>query len=197
MNADNADSFELGPAARLLQALCGRGVSPGAVDTDPPISVSYARLAAVAPLRPRPTPPPAETARPLPAAAPEPTLQRLADWDGWLAWCVTLTRAEAAFVVDTQGFVIAHRGRIPAEGFEGAGAELVCSIEQLQRIAPDAGEVCCIDIEFDRRRIVGFVAAAATGAPPYVIGIVAQEPLTAELKRAVTRQLAYSLPELD
>jgi hypothetical protein len=109
---------------------------------------------------------------------------------------MSATRAEAAFVVDSQGFVIASRGRIPSQGFEGAGAELICSIEQLERIAPDAGRILCLDVDFDKRKIVGFVASSEE-IPPYVVGIVSPEPMRVELKSKITQQIMKNLPHLD
>lgn len=196
MNDDSASSYDLEQARQFLNVLFRK---PGVTvrEEPPPVAgPAYARLAGIGRTR---------TARPATAESatketghlpPEPALQTLTSWEDCLAWCMSLTRAEAAFVVDSQGFVIAYRGRIPAEGFEGAGAEMICSIEQLQRIAPDAGEMACVDIDFDRRRIVGFVAAASQ-IDLYAVVLVAPEPLSKEMKQGIIRQLVHSLPELD
>ncbi len=196
MNDDNASSYDLQQARQLLNTLFRK---PGTAvqEATPPVAVpAYARLAAVRPTRPAPCTVnesgPKETER-QPVGV---ELLALASWEDCLAWCMSLTRAEAAFVVDSQGFVIANRGRIPAEGFEGAGAEMICSIEELRRIAPDAGEVACVDIDFDRRRIVGFVAASSA-TDLYAVVLVAPEPLPKEMKQGIIRQLIRSLPELD
>jgi hypothetical protein len=127
---------------------------------------------------------------------PEMAPQKFDSWESCIAWCMSSTRAEAAFVVDSQGFVIACRGRIPSHGFEGAGAELICSIEQLERIAPDAGKILCIDMDFDKRRVVGFVASSQD-TPPYVVGLVAPEPMRIEVKHKIVRQILGNLPNLD
>jgi hypothetical protein len=130
------------------------------------------------------------------ADEPEIVMQRFDSWESCIALCMSSTRAEAAFVVDSQGFVIASRGRVPSQGFEGAGAELICSIEQLERVAPDAGKILCIDVDFDKRRIVGFVATSQD-TPPYVVGLVAPEPLRMEVKHKITRLILGNLPNLD
>ncbi len=193
MNENSASSYDLNQARQFLNLLFRK---PGGAEQEPSPQIGgpvYARLATIGQVRPAPAP---GIAREHIAPVPEPTLQRLTSWEDCLAWCTSLTRAEAAFVVDSQGFVIANRGRIPAEGFEGAGAEMICSIEQLQRIAPDAGEVACVEIDFDRRRIVGFVAASGE-TDLYAVVLVAPEPLPKELKQGIIRQLVHSLPELD
>jgi hypothetical protein len=117
-------------------------------------------------------------------------------WEGIIAWCMSLSRAETGFVVDSQGFVIASRGRIPSQGIEGVGAELVCSIEQLERIDPDAGRLLSVEIDFDKRRLVGFVAGSGE-INDYVVGLMAPEPLNASIKHKIIQQIIHNLPHLD
>jgi hypothetical protein len=117
-------------------------------------------------------------------------------WDNCIAWCMTLTRAEAVFAVDSQGFVIACRGRAPSQGYEGAGAELICSIEQLERIAPDAGKLSSVDLEFDKKRLAGFVAAPDENEF-YVIGLIAPEALSIQTKQRILVQITGSLLTMD
>lgn len=117
-------------------------------------------------------------------------------WEDCIAWSMTLTRAEAAFVVDSQGFVIACRGMVPSQGYEGAGAELICSIDQLERIAPDAGRLSCVDLDFDKKRLVGFVATT-DDSPLFIVGIVEPEILTDHAKSVILRQIISNLPNMD
>lgn len=117
-------------------------------------------------------------------------------WEDIVAWCMSLSRAETGFVVDSQGFVIASRGRIPGHGIEGIGAELVCSIEQLERIDPDAGRLLSVEMEFDKRRLAGFVAGSDE-QNSYVVGLIAPEPLSTLLKKNILKQISNNLPHLD
>jgi hypothetical protein len=126
----------------------------------------------------------------------ESILQKFDSWENCIAWCMSLTHAEAAFVVDSQGFVIASRGRIPSQGFEGTGAELICSIEQLERIAPESGRIFCVDMDFDKLRIVGLVASSDETAT-YVVGLVAPDPLRCETKHKIRQQVVNNLSNLD
>jgi len=123
-------------------------------------------------------------------------LQEFDRWEDIIAWCMSLSRAETGFVVDSQGFVIASRGRIPSQGIEGAGAELVCSIEQLERIDPDAGKLHSVEIEFDKRRLVGFVAGFSD-QNTYYAGLIAPEPLNTHMKHKILQQINHNLPHLD
>jgi hypothetical protein len=117
-------------------------------------------------------------------------------WESIIAWCMALSRAEAGFVVDSQGFVIASRGRMPNQGVEGPGAELVCSIEQLERIDPEAGSLLSVEMEFDKKRLLGFVAG--TGASScYVVGLISPEAVSSSGKQAIIQQIIHNLPNLD
>lgn len=125
-----------------------------------------------------------------------PQLQKLGNWEECLAWCMSITRSEAAFVVDSQGFIIASRGRVPGHGFEGTGAELICSVEQLERVDPDAGKLQWVDLDFDKRRVVGFVT------PPreteyFVIGLMSPDPGYHTVKHVINRQVVENLMSLD
>lgn len=122
--------------------------------------------------------------------------QKFANWENCIAWCMSALRAEAAFVVDSQGFVIASRGRVPGHGFEGTGAELVCSVEQLVRVDPEAGTLLWVDLDFDKRRIVAFVTATEDSGC-FVVGLIAPDPHYFLLKQNITRQILDNLPHLE
>jgi hypothetical protein len=197
MNEHNANSFDLLQAQQLLNMLMPR---PGSTVKEKPVQLgnpNYSNLSTSNLVqRVRPIDTMDEVVKANVDEEPEPVLQKFDSWENCIAWCMSSTRAEAAFVVDSQGFVIASRGRIPSQGFEGAGAELICSIEQLERIAPEAGRILCVDMDFDKRRIVGFVAFS-NETTPYVVGLVAPEPLRNETKLKITQQIVNNLPNLD
>ena len=197
MNEQSANSYDLLQAQQLLNILVPK---PGSAAKEKPVQIDtpkYSRLSAGdLPNRAQQSRTTDQVAAVTVDEAPEMDLQDFDSWESCIAWCMSSTLAEASFVVDSQGFVIASRGRIPSQGFEGAGAELICSIEQLERIAPDAGKILCLDVDFDKRRIVGFVAFSED-APPYVIGLVAPDPLRIEMKHKITQQILQNLPNMD
>jgi hypothetical protein len=117
-------------------------------------------------------------------------------WEDCISWCMEVTRSEAAFVVDSQGFIIASRGRIPGRGIECTGAELVCAVELLERMDPDSGNLTWVDFDFDRRRLVGFIAPKEEGEF-YIVGLLAPEPAYYSHKQAITCQIMESLPGID
>lgn len=146
------------------------------------------------------------------AAAPEPSPVAVAvdrspeidlhapamDFESWevlLAWSLELCRARGGFVVDPQGFVVATRGNVPANQFEGLGAELAYAMEQLDRIDPDAGDLETLELQFSSRRLLA-VRAHREGSHSFVVGFVGARPLTDEVRAVIKRQLAHSLDQL-
>ncbi|MGV8041122.1 MAG: hypothetical protein AB2L07_13970 [Thermoanaerobaculaceae bacterium] len=139
---------------------------------------------------PSPPPEPAEVAVDLHA----PPLE-LASWEVFLAWSLELCRARAGFVVDPQGFVVATRGNVPTNQFEGLGAEMAYAMEQLNRIDSEAGSLLTIELQFASRRLVAVRADRGEGGS-FVIGFVGARPLGDEVRGAILRQLSCSLERL-
>jgi hypothetical protein len=71
-----------------------------------------------------------------------------------LAWGMEVAEARAAFIVDSQGFVIASRGNPPEGGFDGVGAELCYVMEQVESMDEDSGAVKTLELEFVNRRLI-------------------------------------------
>jgi hypothetical protein len=140
-----------------------------------------------------------------PASAPEPAPEPAVphspfdSWERLLAHLHREARAEAAFVVDSQGFVIATWGPVPAEGFEAIGAELCFVMEQLQRVDPQAGGLLWVDLDFLKRKVLGFHATLQKAPPKteeFVIGFVGAAPITGTQKQSMYRLIVDSLPGL-
>jgi len=116
-------------------------------------------------------------------------------WEDCIAWCMRLMRAEAVFVVDSQGFVIASRGRIPAHGFECTGAELVCSVDQLERIDPEAGKILWVDLDYEKQHLIGFMTPV-NDAEYFIVGIVSPDSSYQGKKNMVSQQILASLSDM-
>lgn len=197
MKDHNAPSYDLNQAQLILNSLIP--TSPGQPPVLPPATdeAGFVRLSRKD--VPAVEPPPAAAARPLKGAEAEekwvvPPLFRT--WEDCICWCMEVTRAEAAFVVDSQGFIIASRGRLPGRGIECTGAEMVCSVELLERVDPDAGKLAWIDLDFDRRRIAGFIAPIDDN-DYFIVGLLSPEPGYHAHKRMLSRQILESLPTID
>ncbi len=197
MKDRSANSYDLNDLKQARDMLNSLVAAPGAVCGEKkPEMPLYLRLSGASPARGAAQYPPAPAADAADGGIPDMPPQQFPGWESCITWCMNITRSEAAFVVDSQGFVIASRGRVPGHGFDGTGAELICSVEQLDRIDPDAGKLIWIDLDFDKRRIVGFI-------PPsdkkeyYVLGLIAPDPSYASLKQLIGSQIMSNLPNLD
>lgn len=118
------------------------------------------------------------------------------DWEACIAWCIEVTRAEAAFVVDSQGFIIATRGRIPSHGFECTGAELIYAMDQLERIDPEAGKLLWIDLDFNKRHLVGFVTPEEE-ATYFIVGLVAPDVGYNTSKHVISKYIIENLTNMN
>ncbi|WP_225071243.1 hypothetical protein [Desulfuromonas sp. CSMB_57] len=118
-------------------------------------------------------------------------------WDDCIRWCLEATRSHAAFVVDSQGFIIASQGLIPEAGFECTGAEMICSLEQLERIDPEAGKLLWIDLDYGQRRIAGLVTPSNT-AEYFIVGLVSPDSFRFFAHKAlITSKILENLPHID
>jgi hypothetical protein len=196
MNDLNANSYDLYDAQQLLNTLLPKQKS--ALTEKPPQSAlrKYLDLSSVnVPSQKHANDPDIENSV-IEAEELDSALKRFDTWESIVAWCMALSHAEAGFVVDSQGFVIASRGRLPNQGVEGPGAEMVCSIEQLERIEPEAGRLMSVEMEFDKKRLLGFVAGTGE-SNYYVVGLLSPESVGSSGKQAIIRQIVHNLPNLE
>lgn len=198
MKDRSANSYDLKDAQQILATLApstGTSARQKTVSDSPP---EYLRLSKEfsAQNASRIAVQPGEAPKAAAATAENIQPQNFTSWESCIAWCMSTIRAEAAFVVDSQGFIIASRGRVPSQGFEGTGAELVCSVEQLERVAPEAGKLLWVDLDFDKRRVVAFITPSES-SEYFVVGFIAPDSAFHSLKQHVTNQIIDNLPHLD
>jgi hypothetical protein len=197
MTDRNASSYNLQEAKQILAALLPKNRDANRKE-EPRETVGYVCLAskilqrAHAPLPAAPVSDGKEKVSEEPLPAPE----KFTAWEDCIAWCMQVMRAEAAFVVDSQGFIIATRGRVPSHGFECTGAELVYSMDQLERIDPEAGKLFWIDLDYDKHRLVGFVTPAED-MEYFIVGLVEPDSSYNSLKNTISHQIIESLPTMN
>lgn len=186
MKRSCVNSSDLDLARTLLRRLATR--DPAAVPAAPEEVTPYLRFHS-------------EEAAAIPLFGPEPQPREfpslpleMESWEVFLAWSLELCQARAAFVVDSQGFVIASRGNVPADHFEGTGAELCLAMEELVRVDPEAGPLQALELHFRNRNVVAVRAAGEQQI--YVIGYVGSRALSDEVMGAILRQIASSLTRL-
>lgn len=172
------NSYDIALARDLSCALTDRGAHPV---PRPPVDdgVPYTRF----PRAVRGTAP----VLPTPAAdgAPDsPLPDTFVTWGDLLTWCMEMSRARSAFVLDADGFVVAHLGEEPVNGFDGMGAELAYAMDFLGRVDERAGVLRSVSLEFGKRAIFGF-RVMITESVQLVVGIVTAGPIPTEMKQTV------------
>ncbi|MEZ4598230.1 MAG: hypothetical protein R2940_00380 [Syntrophotaleaceae bacterium] len=197
MTDRNASSYNLQDAKKILATLLPKNQKKPQ-EEELRESHGYVRLSQKIAVRPDRTP------MPEPAVAKEeagldeqlPMPEKFTSWEDCISWCMQATRAEAAFVVDSQGFIIAVRGRAPSHGFECTGAELVYSMDQLERIDPEAGKLNWIDLDYNKRRVVGFVTPQEEGEY-FIIGMISPDSSYNTRRHSISRLILASLGTIN
>jgi hypothetical protein len=198
MKEHNANSYDLKQAQQILVSLFPTAEGPAREELIPYEAPQYLQLSKDIVLRMTPAHAPVtEDSTPEISPFSAAHQQQFSSWEECIAWCMSLLRAEAAFVADSQGFIIASRGRVPGQGFEAAGAELICSVEQLERIAPDAGKLLWIDMDFDKSRVVSFITPTFD-TEYYVVGLISPDSyLFYSHKQIITRNILENQNNMD
>jgi hypothetical protein len=192
MSSRDGNSSDLERARALSRRLSGESEAPA---PNPP-QTRFVRFSN----RPtaRAASPPAAAPAPSPApAAPKPLPPSPASfesWDALLGWCLELARAKAAFVVDPEGFVIAHCGDWKFEHLEAVGSQLLDVKERAERIE-QAGSAKLIALELESFSLSGMVFVLKGGGA-MLVGFIDSKELGREAQRAIAAQVAKDLDRL-
>lgn len=195
MTNHNAPSYDLDQAQLLLHSLISGIPKPSAMACQEQGELLFTRLQRVTV--------PSITSLAGPSARTHQNIDQIpmevpelfTSWEDCMAWSMEITGSASTFVVDSQGFIIASQGDLPDRGIECIGAELVCSVETLERIDADYGKLAWIDLDFENRRIVGFIAP--TGEEYFIVGLLSPKPHYHQLRTLLERQIMASLPGMD
>jgi hypothetical protein len=186
MSNPNGISSDLTAAGRLSRKLVGERVevgTTGIADEDTEQYVRFqprgATVGAAALLQ--------EVSEPLPA----PDREEISSWQGFLSWCLAAAAASAAFVVDSQGFIIAASSEETREQYRGAGAELGYAAEQLARFDSGAGALRAIEVEYKRRMVT---ILRVGGDEALLITLVSSAAISQQVRSLILEQAELVLP---
>ncbi len=169
MSAPSVTSSDLDLARQLSVQLSQATLKPR--EAAPNGALRYVRFAphistglSPVPIAPHQPPPLSEPPRPAPTI--EAPLSQ--NWADFLDWCLASCSADATFVVDAQGLVIANRGDIPLNLLEDAAAELTLGFAQCAVIG-GSEPLRALTLCFERRQVF----ALCTASPePAILGIL-------------------------
>ena len=114
-------------------------------------------------------------------------------WDDLLAWTRDLIQCEVSFVVDPEGFVIAQNGDRSLEELEGIGAQFQDVANQATEI--DVGAARALALQIDTFWLSG-LRFSQEGTGHFLLGIIADEPLSKEVQKAISVQVEHNLTRM-
>jgi len=109
-------------------------------------------------------------------------------WDRLLAWARRLTGAEAVFVIDEHGLVIAVHGEMRMEELERIGVRLLAALDQARRIEVDQPSIPSVNVPFGDRWLSGLSAAGAGGSHA-ILGVLGPIVSSSEIRSALAGAL--------
>ncbi|MEW6126799.1 MAG: hypothetical protein AB1757_07150 [Acidobacteriota bacterium] len=72
-------------------------------------------------------------------------------WETFLSWCMEITSADAAFIVDEQGFIVANEGELSDEELTRIAAWLPIAATYIQEINQTPNQAAALCFEYDNR----------------------------------------------
>lgn len=103
-------------------------------------------------------------------------------------WCREAASAEAALAVDVPGGLLAASGPLPPSEATDLGARLVAALEQVRQMAPEADPPPALAVDFGPVWLTAFHVFLSRGSG-LTLGLVAREPVPADLRDAISRTL--------
>jgi len=110
------------------------------------------------------------------------------EWHDFLDTCICSCGAETAFVTDSEGLVVASRGRLHSGEMEGIGTRLSIAFQQADRMEIAAGDSRSVMIEFDHLWLSG-VGFRSENQPSFTIGILGKDAVPASMRNEIRETL--------
>jgi hypothetical protein len=107
-------------------------------------------------------------------------------WHTLLDGCTAAAGASGAFVMDSQGLVIATRGQLDHETAERLGGRLMLTLDQAAKMGDQARVVC---VEVDAHWLTG-LRGPNPNQQDVTLGILGEEPVGREARRVIADLLA-------
>lgn len=117
-------------------------------------------------------------------------------WEEVLKWCIDFSKAKCGFIVDSQGFVMITDGKdVPADAFEGAGANLGGVFSNLDQMELASGKPLIADLTYEQKAFLAIRIVDHAGEH-CTIGLIAEGNEQSWPKHAVYRQIMKNMSTL-
>lgn len=129
-----------------------------------------------------------------PAAPPEPPVVEPGGFDAgsltpFLEWACRAAAADAAFLLDPHGLVVAKIGSLSAEEAEAWGARLEVALDPARAVPGAADEGTAVAIEAGERVVTAF-AADVSGRGSVIVGLAGPAHVGRPVREALRKALA-------
>ncbi|MFQ5579105.1 MAG: hypothetical protein ACE5FZ_00695 [Nitrospiria bacterium] len=105
-------------------------------------------------------------------------------WEKFLGWCLKVTHAETAFLMDDVGLTISSQGKLPANKAEVCGNRLMIAFEQGSQMGMEGQKIRSLSFEFDSIWVTGIRVQSGTGTA-LMIGMTSETQLLKETRRTI------------
>lgn len=117
---------------------------------------------------------------------------RTFDWSSFLEECSRRTYAEACFLVDEGGLLIALLGDLSVERAQALGVSLMMVLAEVHRMRHGLNPSRSVAVEAGNSWLCGFRVQANT-TRTYTVGLVVADPILRRTRLELTRWLAGEL----
>ena len=132
-----------------------------------------------------PSRPPAPS--PVPAVEPPPP-DFMGDWQAMVQWCLDCVAAEAVFVLDLSGLLVASSGAQSAAELEGIGARMLFALQQGDGLGDTATRA--VEFELGDKWFLAFRLTTA-GQVTFLLGFASKQPVNALGRQRVLRAFEW------
>ncbi len=113
-------------------------------------------------------------------------------WNRLLDDCLALCSGRDAFLMDDQGLVVSVRGMQDSDALEVLGARLTVTFQQAERIGHREGGASTICVELEDGWLTG-LKCPVEGGGPLVVGIIADAPISGDVKAEIVELLGRAV----
>jgi hypothetical protein len=133
---------------------------------------------------------------PAPAAPPEPPAIAPGGFGAGvftplLEWACRAASADAAFLMDPHGLVVAAVGSLTPDEAEAYGARLMIALDHARAMSAEGGGEAAVAVEAGDRVVTAFPATASDGIP-FTVGLAGSAHVPRPVREALRRSLAGS-----
>lgn len=109
-------------------------------------------------------------------------------WHTILGWCVQIARGQSAFIINSQGLLVAESGSLPTNEADFLASNISLILEESEKLSEAGMETGAISIETKTGWISGF-RVKVESEHSLILGIIGNEPIAKAIKTNIKNRL--------